>query len=42
MKKIRLISAVLAIFLALSAVSLPVFAADTTTLDMRTYPTTEY
>ena len=42
MKKIRLISAVLAIFLALSAVSLPVFADDTTTLDITTYPTTEY
>ena len=42
MKKFRLISAVLAILLAVSAVSLPVFADDTTTLDITTYPTTEY
>ncbi len=40
MKKIRLISAVLAILLAVSAVSLPVFAADP--VDIATYPTTEY
>lgn len=37
MKKIRIISAVLAILLAFSAVSLPVFAAD-----IVDYPTTEY
>ena len=43
MKKFRIVSAVLAILLALSAVSLPVFADDTTTtIDISTYPTTEY
>ena len=40
MKKIRIISAVLAILLAFSAVSLPVFAADP--VDIAEYPTTEY
>ncbi len=40
MKKIRIISAVLAILLAFSAVCLPVFAADPVTIDV--YPTTEY
>ena len=40
MKKIRIISAVLAILLAFSAVSLPVFAADMA--DISDYPTTEY
>lgn len=40
MKKIRIISAVLAILLAFSAVSLPVFAADIA--DIANYPTTEY
>ncbi len=40
MKKIRIISAVLAILLAFSAVSLPVFAADI--VDIASYPTTEY
>jgi hypothetical protein len=40
MKKIRIISAVLAILLAFSAVSLPVFAADIA--DISNYPTTEY
>ncbi len=40
MKKIRIISAVLAILLAFSAVSLPVFAADIA--DISAYPTTEY
>ncbi|MBQ9748667.1 MAG: hypothetical protein IJV98_07780 [Clostridia bacterium] len=40
MKKIRIISAVLAILLAFSAVSLPVFAADP--VDIASYPTTEY
>lgn len=40
MKKIRIISAVLAILLAFSAVSLPVFAADPA--DIGDYPTTEY
>lgn len=40
MKKFRIISAVLAILLAFSAVSLPVFAADA--VDISVYPTTEY
>ncbi len=40
MKKIRIISAVLAVILAISAVSLPVFAADE--IDISSYPTTEY
>lgn len=40
MKKFRMISAVLAILLAFSAVSLPVFAADA--VDIAVYPTTEY
>ncbi len=40
MKKIRIISAVLAILLAFSAVGLPVFAADS--IDIASYPTTEY
>ncbi len=40
MKKIRIISAVLAILLAFSAVSLPVFAADDVAIS--SYPTTEY
>ena len=43
MKKIRILSAILAILLAFSAVSLPVFAADVTSgVDITTYPTTEY
>ncbi len=40
MKKIRIISAVLAILLAFSALGLPVFAADP--VDIASYPTTEY
>ncbi len=40
MKKIRIISAVLAILLAFTAVGLPVFAADP--IDIASYPTTEY
>ena len=40
MKKFRIISAILAILLAFSAVSLPVFAADPA--DITAYPTTEY
>lgn len=40
MKFIRIISAVLAIILAVSAISLPVFAADPASIE--TYPTVEY
>ncbi len=44
MKKIRILSAILAILLAFSAVSLPVFAADEVTsgVDITTYPTVSY
>lgn len=40
MKKIRIVSAVLAVLLAFSALSLPVFAADI--VDITAYPTTKY